>query len=80
MITEMMEMEKDVIGEVQKQQLIWCGHTNRMDEMRWPRKVLEWVPQEKRKQGQLGWGWRDDIKTAMEARNLTEEDCYRRED
>jgi hypothetical protein len=48
-----------------------------MDEMRWPRNVLEWVPQEKCKQGQLGWGWRDDI---MEAKDLADEDCCRREE
>jgi hypothetical protein len=45
----MMEMEKESIGEVQKQQLIWFEHTNEMDKTRWPRKVLEWVPQEKLK-------------------------------
>jgi hypothetical protein len=29
-----MEMEKDVIDEVQKRQLIWFVHTNRTDETR----------------------------------------------
>jgi hypothetical protein len=73
----MMEIGKDIIVEVQKQQLIWFGHTNRMDEIRWPRKVLEWVPQEKRKQGQLRQEWRDYIKEVMEAMDLGG-DYYRR--
>jgi hypothetical protein len=45
----MMVMEKDIINEVQKQQLIWVRHINKMDEMRWLRKVSEWVLQEKHK-------------------------------
>jgi hypothetical protein len=59
---------------------VWFGHTNRMGETRWPRKVLKWVPQEKCKQGQPRWGWRDDIKAAVVARDLTEGGCYRRKD
>jgi hypothetical protein len=39
-----------------------------MDEMRWTREVLKWVPQEKRKQGWPRQGWRDNTKDAMEVR------------
>jgi hypothetical protein len=79
-MTETMVMGKDIIDEVQKRQLIWSGHTNRMDETRCPRKVLKWVPREKCKHRWLRQACRDDIKAAMGARNLTEEDCYRREE
>jgi hypothetical protein len=41
MVRELMDMEKDITDEVQKWQLIWFGHTNRMDETKWPRKVLD---------------------------------------
>jgi hypothetical protein len=58
----------------------WFGRTDRMDKKRWPGKVLECVPQEKRERGRQRRGWRDDIKRAMEARNMAEEDCYRREE
>jgi hypothetical protein len=44
-----------------------------MDQTSWPRKVLKWVPQDMHK-------WRDNMKEAMEARDLTEEDCCRREE
>jgi hypothetical protein len=43
----MMEIQKDIIDGAQKCQLIWFAQINRMDEIRRPRKVLEWVPQEK---------------------------------
>jgi hypothetical protein len=48
-IREMMDIKKDIIDVVQKQQIIWFGHTATMDERKWPRKVLEWVPQDKSK-------------------------------
>jgi hypothetical protein len=69
-----MDMGKDMIDKVQKQQLIRFGHANRMDEMRWPRKVLELVPHEKHKQGWLKQGRKDNIKEALKARDLAEED------
>jgi hypothetical protein len=47
-IREMMEMAKDMIHEMQKRQLLWSGHSNTMEEPRWPREVLKWVPQERR--------------------------------
>jgi hypothetical protein len=67
-------MGKDIIDEVQKRQLIRFGHMNRMDETRWPRKVLQWVPQQKHKRGRPGGGWRGYIKEAVETRDLVEED------
>jgi hypothetical protein len=50
-----------------------------MDETRWPGKVIKRVSQEKRKRGRSRRGWRDDIKEAIEARDL-EEECYRVEE
>jgi hypothetical protein len=58
----MVEMEKDIIDEVQKRQLIWFGYGNRMEEKGWTRKVIKWVPQEKCKGGRQRRDWRDDIK------------------
>jgi hypothetical protein len=50
-IREIMEMEMDNTDEVQKRQLMWFGYTKRMDETRWPREAVEWVPQEKGDRG-----------------------------
>lgn len=61
-ITEMIKMEKDIIDRVQKRRLILFQHTNRMEETRWKRKVLECVPQERRKRGRQRRDWRGDIK------------------
>jgi hypothetical protein len=70
-----MEMEKYITDEVQKRQLIWFEHTNRMYETRWRGKVLKWVSQEERKRRRSRRSWGDNIKEAMEARDLEEECC-----
>jgi hypothetical protein len=72
-----MGMEKNITDEVQRRLLIRLGHTSGMDEKRWPRKVLEWVTQEKPKRGQPRRDWRDDTQEASER---ADEDCCRRED
>jgi hypothetical protein len=72
---EMIEMEKDVTDEVQKQQLMWFGHTKRMEKARWLRNVLEWVQQEKSKRGRPRRSWRDGVKEAMETRDRAEGHC-----
>jgi hypothetical protein len=59
----MMEVGRDIMDGMQKRQLIWSGHINRMDETTWPRKVLERVRQEKCK-----GGCREDAKEGTEAR------------
>jgi hypothetical protein len=67
-IRGMLEMEKDIIDKMQKIHLIWLEHTNRMQKTKWPRKVLTWVPQEKHKQKQPRWGWKDNIKKQQKGR------------
>lgn len=71
-------IEKDIIDEVEKKQLIWFGHTKRMGQHRWPRKILEWTPPEKRKRGRPRRSWRNDVDDAMRSRNLNEEMSHER--
>jgi hypothetical protein len=72
-------MVKDTTDEVQKRQLKWSEHTNRMDEARWLQKVVEGVPQEKREGGRPRRVWRYDVKERTDARDRAEGVCYRRE-
>lgn len=43
----------DIIEEIKRRQLILIGHVNSMTNDRWPKKVLEWSCEEKRKRGRL---------------------------
>ena len=54
-IRNMMGMERDIVDEVQRKQLVWYGHTCRMNEERIPNRVLQWTPSEKRRRDDVGW-------------------------
>lgn len=77
-IREMMDKKHNITDEIERRQLVWFGHTKRMDENRWPRKVLEWIPPERRKRGRPRRSWRDGIEEAMKFRNLAENTCHDR--
>lgn len=65
-----MQMDRHIHEHIEKRQLTWFGHVKRMNVNRWPRKILEWTPLERRKRGRPRRSWRDDINQAMTARNL----------
>ena len=74
-IRNMMGVERDIVDKVQRKQLVWYGHTCRMDEERIPNRVLQWTPPEKRRRR----CWMDDVNQAMRSRNLNGEDSQIRE-
>nr|CAI5855298.1 unnamed protein product [Callosobruchus analis] len=73
-----MHMERHIHEDIEKRQLTWFGHVKRMNADRWPRKVLEWMPLERRKRGRPRRSWRDDINQAMAARSLAEDEVFDR--
>ena len=50
-IRDMMGIEKYIVDEVQRKQLVCYGHTCRIDKERIPNRVLQWTPSEKRRRG-----------------------------
>jgi hypothetical protein len=44
----------DIIDILQKKTLQWYSHVKRMPEEKIPTLILEWVPEERRKEGVLG--------------------------
>lgn len=77
-IRRIMEIRSSIVEEIERKQLIWFGHVNRMPEERWPKKILTWIPPEKRKRGRPRTSWRGGIDEAMSARGLEEELCLDR--
>ncbi|XP_044766695.1 uncharacterized protein LOC123322749 [Coccinella septempunctata] len=73
-----MDMGRSMAEEIERRQLVWFGHVKRMLDDRWPRKILEWVPPERRKRGRPRRSWRDDVEEAMSARDLEEDTCHDR--
>ncbi|XP_030747138.1 uncharacterized protein LOC115875773 [Sitophilus oryzae] len=50
-IRESMHIQHTIIDEIERRQLVWYGHVEIMSEDRIPKKVLKWIPSERRKRG-----------------------------
>jgi hypothetical protein len=74
-----MGKKKDILQEIEDQQLRWCGHVMRMDNCRTARQVAHWNPQGKRRRGRPVNTWKDGITDSMQRRNLKDEECFDRE-
>jgi len=40
---------KDIMDTINMKRLIWYGHVQRMTEERWPKRMLVWVPNRRKK-------------------------------
>lgn len=71
-IRRRMGVEGTVVQDIERQQLRWYGHVQRMPEERIPKQTLIWIPAEKRRRGRPKKSWIEGIKKAMSERNLAE--------
>ncbi|XP_044766420.1 uncharacterized protein LOC123322542 [Coccinella septempunctata] len=69
-IRNIMQVERTIIDEIQRRQLIWYGHVERMCDERLPKMILKWTPPERRKRGRPKKTWFEGIEKAMSERNL----------
>jgi hypothetical protein len=74
-----MEMKKDILQEVEEQQLRWYGHVMGMEDCKIERQVAEWNPQGKRRCGRPVNTWKEGIRDSMQRRNLKDEECFDQE-
>jgi hypothetical protein len=77
-IKEIMDLDKMIIDRVEGKQLVWYGHLQRMSEERWPKKIWEWTPHGRMRRGRPRRTWSNNIKEAMAARDLDEQDIQNR--
>ena len=61
---------KDIMHTINMKRVIWYGHVQRMTEELWPKRMLDWVPNRRRKRGRPRRDWRENIHLEMERRNL----------
>jgi hypothetical protein len=71
-----MGMKKDILQEIEEQQLRRYGHVMQMDDCRTARQVSDWNPQGKRRRGRPVNTWKDGIRDSMQRRNLKDEECF----
>jgi hypothetical protein len=71
------KMDIDII---QKKRLQRYGHVKRMPEVRIPKLIMEWIPEERRKRGRPRRMWMEGVQAAMTARNLEKDQWRNREE
>ena len=71
-IRQQIGLEETIIKEIEQKQLTWYGHVQRMAEGRLPRIALRWMPKQKRTRGRPKKNWMEEIRKAMNERNLHE--------
>lgn len=69
-----MGVSTSIIDTIEAKGLRWYGHVRRMDEKRWPKRMLEWIPPQRRKRGRPKNTWKKGIEEAMQERGLQEGD------
>lgn len=69
-IWRQMEVTCSITKALENKALQWYGHINRMNEMRWPKRILEWQPEGRRRRGAPALTWQKYIQKAMEDRGL----------
>ena len=68
-IRRRVQRDEDIMDTINMKRLIWYGHVQRMSEERWPKKMLDWIPNRRRKRGRPRTAWRENIQLEMEWRN-----------
>ena len=69
----------DILELIERGQLRWYGHVKRMEDNRYPKKFLEWMPDGRRPVGRPRTRWRDNIEKAVQKRGSTMLDIERDE-
>ena len=64
-IREKMNIKNSVSHYIRYKQLKWYGQVQRMDEERFPRKILEWCPAGRKRKGRPRNSWMQEITTGM---------------
>jgi hypothetical protein len=75
-----MGTKKNIMQEIEEQQLRWYGHVKRMEDGKTVKQVAEWKPQGEKKRGRpVNNTWKDGIRKSMKRRELKDEECMDRD-
>lgn len=72
-IRQRIGIDGSLTTDIERQQLIWYGHVQRMDETRLPKKIMNWIPPNRRKRGRPKKTWKEGITKAMSSRDLRDD-------
>lgn len=66
-----MEIDKTIIDIIEEKRLRWYGHVQRMNNNRWPKRLMDWTPERRKNKGRPRKSWKDGVKEAMGRRDLS---------
>ena len=65
---------ESILDLIEMGQLLWFGHVKRMEDHRYPKQFLEWIPDGRKPVGRPRIRWRDNVKMAIEKRGSSVQD------
>ena len=60
-----------VLDLIEESKMRWYGHVMRMEDERYPKRMLEWIPDARRPVGRPRARWMKGIEEALESRNTS---------
>jgi len=72
------QRKKDIMDTINMKRLIRYGHVQRRLTKRWPKRMLVWMSDRRRKRGRPRRTWRENKHVEMEQRQLKHRDCENR--
>ena len=69
-IGEIMKVENTLADDVHMKQLVWYGHSQRMEDDRLTKKVIKWTPKEHRRRGRPRRSWIGGVENEIERCNM----------
>lgn len=68
-LTENMKLTQTILQGLEKA-FKWCKYVVRMEDNRWPRRIMIWSPEGRRERGRTEVKWEREIEGIMKQRNL----------
>ncbi|XP_050502979.1 uncharacterized protein LOC126882213 [Diabrotica virgifera virgifera] len=62
------------VDKIETRQLVWYGHVKRMNEDRWPKKALNYIPHQRRRRGRPSVAWEENVRHIMKDRAIKEDE------
>lgn len=69
-IRQRTKVTETVIDRIEYKQLMWYGHVKRMENERWPRRIMEYIPSNRRRRGRPAASWENNMEIAMRNRDI----------
>ncbi|CAG9832546.1 unnamed protein product [Diabrotica balteata] len=66
------------VDRIETRKLVWYGHVKRMNEDIWPKKALNYIPQQRRRRGRSSVAWEENVQHIMRDRPIKEDEWRQR--